>query len=54
MLTAEEWLKENCKTDDWNGIEDQLKDSLWTNNVIKYMHQYHDYAVSYENILHME
>ena len=43
--SAEEQLKENCDLSDWNRLEEQLKDSLWTNNVVEYMklfaEQYH-------------
>jgi hypothetical protein len=39
-ISPEGWLKENCDLSDWNKLEEQLKDSLWTNNVLKYMEQY--------------
>lgn len=43
-MNAEEWLKKNCKPDDWDRIaDDNLNDSLWTNNVIEYMEQYANY-----------
>jgi len=37
---AEEFLKSNCKLNDWNRLENDLNDSLWTNNVIGYLEQY--------------
>ena len=39
-ISPEDWLKENCDLSDWNRLEEQLKDSLWTNNVVKYMQEY--------------
>ncbi len=38
--SAEEYLNKHCKPDDWDRLEERLKDSLFTNNVIEYMEQY--------------
>jgi hypothetical protein len=37
VMKAENWLNDNVKDDDWNKLEEGLNDSLWTNNVVKYM-----------------
>lgn len=34
---AEDWLNKNCEKTDWNNLEEGLSDTIWTNNVIKYM-----------------
>ena len=39
-LDAEEWLKNNCKPDDWDSLHECLKDGMWTNNVVKYMNDF--------------
>lgn len=39
-MTAEEYLNEHCKPEDWNNLEESLKDSILTNNVIEYMERY--------------
>lgn len=39
-MKAEEWLRENVELNDWNKLEECLPDSLWTNNVIRYMEKY--------------
>ena len=39
-MTAEEYLNKNCKLEDWDRLEEGLKDSMLTNNVIEYMEQY--------------
>lgn len=44
MLQAEDWLKSNCKKNDWANIEDDLNDALWTNNVVLYMTEYSEYV----------
>jgi nitrogen regulatory protein PII-like uncharacterized protein len=37
---AEDYLKQNILPDDWNKLEENINDALWTNNVIKYMEGY--------------
>jgi len=49
-MKAEEYLKENCKLDDWDSLEENLKDSIWTNNVITYMEDYHKSKLKLLNI----
>jgi hypothetical protein len=39
-MTAEEYLNEHCKPEDWNNLEECLKDSILTNNVIEHMERY--------------
>lgn len=39
-MNAEEYLKDKVSLDDWDRLHDDLKDSLWTNNVIGYMEGY--------------
>lgn len=39
-MTAEEYLNEHCKPEDWNNLEESLKDSILTNNVIEHMERY--------------
>lgn len=39
-MTPEEFLNQFCKPDDYNKLEEQLKDGLWTNNVLIYMRDY--------------
>jgi hypothetical protein len=39
-MTAEEYLNKYCKPDDWNNLEECLKDSILTNNVIEHMELY--------------
>jgi hypothetical protein len=39
-MRAEEYLNINCKPEDWNNIEECLKDSILTNNVIEHMERY--------------
>lgn len=39
-MTAEEYLNEHCKQEDWNNLEECLKDSILTNNVIEHMERY--------------
>lgn len=39
-MSAEDYLNENVMPDDWSRLEESLNDSLWTNNVIKYMEGY--------------
>lgn len=46
---AEEYLKENVKPDDWSKLEECLNDSLWTNNVVKYIEGFADLKLK-ENI----
>jgi len=40
MKRPEQWLKDNVELNDWNNLEEQLPDTLWTSNVIKYMNKY--------------
>ena len=39
-MTAEEYLNQHCKPEDWNNLEECLKDSILTNNVIEHMERY--------------
>ena len=39
-MTAEEYLNEHCNPEDWNNLEECLKDSILTNNVIEHMERY--------------
>lgn len=39
-MTAEEYLNKHCKPEDWNNLEERLKDSILTNNVIEHMERY--------------
>ena len=39
-MTAEEFLNKFHNEDDYNILEEQIKDSLWTNNVLVYMKEY--------------
>jgi hypothetical protein len=39
-MTAEEYLNKHCKPEDWNNLEECLKDSILTNNVIEHMERY--------------
>lgn len=39
-MTAEEYLNKYCKPEDWNNLEECLKDSILTNNVIEHMERY--------------
>ena len=39
-MTAEEYLNDHCKPEDWNNLEECLKDSILTNNVIEHMERY--------------
>jgi hypothetical protein len=39
-MSAEEFLNQNHLKDDWSFGEESLKDSLWTNNVLKYMKEF--------------
>jgi hypothetical protein len=39
-MTAEEYLNQHCKPEDWYNVEESLKDFILTNNVIEYMEQY--------------
>ena len=43
MKHPEEWLLDNIEEDDWNKLEENIKDSLWTKNVFKYMKGYAEY-----------
>jgi len=40
MKRPEQLLKDNIELNDWNNLEEQLPDTLWTSNVIKYMNKY--------------
>ena len=40
MIGIEDYLKEVCSMDDWDKLEDDLKDYLKTSNVIKYIKDY--------------
>jgi hypothetical protein len=55
-MDAEDYLNEHCKSEDWNNIEDCLKDSILTNNVIEHMEGYaalriHDVAGRSEQLV---
>lgn len=39
-MTAEEYLNDHCNPEDWNNLEERLKDSILTNNVIEHMERY--------------
>ena len=39
-MTAEEYLNKYCQPEDWNNLEECLKDSILTNNVIEHMERY--------------
>ena len=39
-MTPEEFLIKFHKPDDYNNLEEQVKDGLWTNNVLIYMKEY--------------
>jgi len=39
-MNAEQYLKESHKPEDWDGLHENLHDSLYTNNVIEYMEKY--------------
>ena len=39
-MTAEEYLNQHCKPEDWNNLEECLKDLILTNNVIEHMERY--------------
>lgn len=45
-MTAEEWLKENCKDTDCDRLMERLSDTMWTRNVIQYMSEYAEYMES--------
>jgi len=46
MKIPEEWLKDNCQINDWDRLHENLKDSLFTSNVVKYyMKEYAEYIV---------
>lgn len=53
ILPVQKWLEENCKPDDWDRLEEGLKDGLWTNNVLDYMKDYADY-VSEQRVKELE
>jgi hypothetical protein len=47
-LTPEEWLNKHIRNDDWNMLEEQIQDSLWTNNVLEYMKKYAEYLINWK------
>lgn len=38
--TAEDWLNKNGKKEDFDNLEEGLKDFIHTNNVLEYMDDY--------------
>ena len=40
VKSAEDWLKKNCKLNDWDRLHENLKDCMLTNNVVEYMEQF--------------
>jgi hypothetical protein len=47
MKIAEDWLKENCKKQDWDFSHENLKDFINTTDVIEYMEKYSNERVLY-------
>lgn len=40
FVSFEDFVAKKCFADDWNHVENQLRDSLYTNNVLKYFSMY--------------